>query len=421
VRISVREVSLVLLFMLAVGQGCSSDRRGLGLKPNAAGAGGRGGGGAGGLAGKGGAITKPDVAGSSGVDPDKHVEPPGRSVYTVVHGVVDAGLTAWCFARVRDGERELVGEPVPPDGLPYGASMSFEVLPFVDSEQDGVVPFVIAGELELIEGLDCEQAVARAEAEMRAWTPPNAVGGAGGMGGEAGLGGAAGAAGEGSTPELGGAGGAAGESAEPPPSFEPAALRVGELPGLAPGTLAKGLHVLEVADGCFGSPVYTHRFEQFACGFEYTPARGSLSAEVAVLARATVFDKLSLQAFHASRGSARLGMRSTPLLSEGGTPVTLVDNFTIGALRPRTPRSDLPTASWGVNVPSWAVEGTVDGTAYAADLWLDIRERAGIDELETGRGYTLIAIGPAVDIESDGFWNDFKFALVDNEPERSTP
>jgi hypothetical protein len=410
----------VLVFTLAVGQGCSSDRRGLALKPNAAGAGGwgGGGGGAGGLAGKGGAITKPDVAGSSGVDPDKHVEPPGRSVYTVVHGVVDAGLTAWCFARVRDGERELVGEPVPPGGLPYGASMSFEDLPAVDAEQDGVVPFVITGELELIEGLDCKQAVARAEAEMRAWTPPNAVGGAGGMGGEAGLGGAAG---EGSSAELGGAGGAAGEAAEPPLSFEPAALRVGELPGLAPGTLAAGLHVLEVADGCFGSPVYTHRFEQFACGFEYTPAHGSLSAEVAVLARATVFDKLSLQAFHASRGSARLGMRSTPLLSENGSPVTLVDNFTIGALRPRTPRADLPASSWGVNVRTWAVEGTLDGTPYVSDPWHDIRDRAGIDELESGRGYTLIAIGPSVDIESDGFWNDFRFALVDNEPVTFTP
>jgi hypothetical protein len=418
----VRKLGLALLFALAVGQGCGSDRRGLALNPNAAGAGGRGGaGGAGGLAGKGGAITKPDTAGSSSVDPDKHVETPGRSVYTVVHGVVDAELTAWCFARVRDGKRELVGDPLPQGGLPYGASMSFEELPEVDSEEDGVVPFVITGQLELIDGLDCKDAVARAEAEMRAWTPPNAVDGAGGEAGLGGAAGAAGAAGEGSATGLGGAGGAAGESAEPPLSLEPATLRVGELPGLPPGTLAEGLHVLEVADGCFGSPVYTHRLEQFACGFEYTPERGSLSAEVAVLARATVFDKLSLQAFHASRGSTRLGVRSMPLLAEGGSSVTLVDNFTIGALRPRTPRADLPPSAWGVDVRTWSVEGTLDGMPYVSDLWLDIRDRAHLDALESGRGYTLIAVGPAIEIESDGFWNDFRFALVDNEPVVTTP
>jgi hypothetical protein len=370
-------------------------------------------GGAGGLSGKGGAITKPIEAGNTGVDPGKHVDTPGRSVFTVVHGVVDAGPTAWCFAREHAGERELVGDPVPPGGLPYGASLTFEELPGIDSEEDGVVPFLITGDLALIDGLDCADAVARAEAEMRAWTPPNAVGGSGGTGGEAGQGGAAG---EGGAAGIGGAGGAAGEPDEPPVSFEPAALRVGELPGLTAGTLAKGLSVLEVADGCFGSPVFTHRLEEFACGFEYTPEHGSLSAEVVVLARQTAFDKLAMQALQASRGTSRMGVRSVPLIQEDGAPSTIVDNFTLGALRPREPHVALAAVLWGANELTWTVEGTRDGAAYASEGWPTIRKRANIDELEDGRGYTLIAIGPSIDIEGDGFWNEFAFALVDNDP-----
>jgi hypothetical protein len=166
--------------------------------------------------------------------------------------------------------------------------------------------------------------------------------------------------------------------------------------------------------------VFTHRLEQFACGAEYTPERGSLSAEVVVLARSTVSDKLAMQAFHASRGSTRLGVRSIPL-DESTSPVTVVDNFTVGAIRPREPRSDLPPSSWGANFLTWAVEGTMDGVAYVSELWPSIRRRAGIEELEYGRGYTLVAIGPSIEIETDGFWNEFAFALIDNDPPVTPP
>ena len=83
---------------LAVAPSCKSNHSALAYRAHA------GMGGMGGMGdGRAGAITKPGVAGDPGVHPGKHVDEPGRSVLTVVHGIVDAGQTLWCFARVRAG------------------------------------------------------------------------------------------------------------------------------------------------------------------------------------------------------------------------------------------------------------------------------------------------------------------------------
>lgn len=194
---------------------------------------------------------------------------------------------------------------------------------------------------------------------------------------------------------------------------EPPALRVGALPGLPAGTLAAGYSVLEVADGCFGARAFMDPNETDACGADYTPERGSLSAEVVELARATSPDKLALQGLHASRGSSELGLHTE---STGGDLITLVDNLPEGALRPRDPRVDLNAASWGVNYAAWSLGATLNGVTYASEPWAVVRRRAGIDTFEDGRGYTLIAIGPSVDLQASGFWHDFAFTAVDNDP-----
>src|SRR5689334_18399977 len=85
---------------LASAPGCSSDHSALAVKPRTAGMGGAGGMAGAGGKGQGGAITKPDTAGKASVDPDEHVDTPGRAVYTIVNGVVDAPSVVWCFARL---------------------------------------------------------------------------------------------------------------------------------------------------------------------------------------------------------------------------------------------------------------------------------------------------------------------------------
>jgi hypothetical protein len=424
---------LVLAFALASAPSCGSERPSLGLRSHAGGAGGQAGAPAQGGGGRGGALTRPPTAGTAGVAVNKHVEPPGRSVFTVVHGIVDADATAWCFGRVRDGVTTLVGSPVPPGGLTYGQSLSLESIDGIDSAGDGVAPFVIAGDLTEIDGLDCVAAVARAEAVMQADRGATGAGGTGGQGGAAGeaaaeggaggeVAGAAGAraradagagnaeGGQGPAPTAGQGG--EGGAAEP----KPPSLRVGALPGLPAGTLAQGYSMLEVADGCLGARAFTSPSDQDACGVEYTPEQGSLSAEIVVLGRATMPNALALQGLNASHASGDLGLRTEPGPVDDGLAVTIVDDLAEGVLLPRDPRSDLPSSSWGVNLATWSLAGTVNGVTYATELWAGIRRHSGITQFEDGRGYTLIAIGPSIDLEVEGFWHPFAFTAVDNDP-----
>ncbi|HTQ07018.1 MAG TPA: hypothetical protein VMI54_24340 [Polyangiaceae bacterium] len=402
---------------LLVGAGCSNDHAVLELRDHPGGMGGMAGlAGAGGAGGNGGVLTRPPVAGSGGINPDKMVEPPGRSVFTVVHGVVDADMTAWCFARVRNGATTLVGSPVPAGGLAYGQSLAFETLPGIDATSDGVVPYVIAGDLSELAGLDCVKAVALAEQVMGADT---GEGGAAGQAGAAGASGQAGAAGVAPTAEGGAPGdaGAAGADVQAEKAAAlPPSLRVGALPGLPAGTLAAGYSMIEVAAGCLGAKEFDDEHEYVACGDDYTPEHGSLTAEIAMLSRETADGMLSIQALHASHGSGDMGVSSVPSAVDGGIGITIVDNFAEGALRPRDPRTMLPVESWGANGDTWTVNANVSSVPYASEAWSTIRDRAGIAELDNAHAYTLVAIGPGLTIADQGFWNPFAFALVDNDP-----
>ncbi len=414
-------LSFGLVGGLSLAPSCSNNHAVLEQRDQPAAMGGMGGlAGAGGMSGSGGALVRPPAAGAPAVNPSKMTEPPGRSVFTLVHGIVDADLTAFCFARVRDGETTLVGSPVPPGGLAYGQSLSFETLPGVRSETDGVVPYVITGELSAIDGLDCAKAVALARSVTAAETDEGGAAGQGGARGEGGANALAGAGGresEGGTPGEGGAPGGAGANIRAEAAAAaPPALRVGALPGVPAGTLAAGYSMLEVAAGCLGAKAFTAAREAAACGDDYTPERGSLTAEVALLSRATSEGMLSMQALHASHASGDLGVRSVPGSRDGGGAITIVDRFGEGALRPRDPRTMLPVQSWGANADTWSVNASVNSVDYASEPWSVIRERAGIDELENGRGYTLVAIGPSATLDATGFWHRFTFALVDNDP-----
>jgi hypothetical protein len=415
---------------LVAAPSCSADRPSLALRSHA-GAGGQAGlGGQGGAGGHGGVLSRPQVAGAGGLMPSMHIEPPGRSVFTLVHGIVDADATVFCFGRVSNGVTTLVGSPVPQGGLAYGGTLSFETIDGIDSTQDGVAPFVISGDLSQIDGLDCVDAVARAQAVMQADRGPTGAGGTsaqeqGGAAGETLAAGAAGAheggasgapevagtSASGTAPATGGEGGEAGAPAAKPP-----ALRVGALPGLPVGSLAAGYSMLEVADGCLGARAFTGPNSRDACGADYTPEHGSLSAEVVILARETADGFLALQALHASRASGDLGISTVPGASDDGQTLSLVDDMPEGALRPSDPRDDLPSTLWGVNNVSWSIAATVNGVTYATEIWPGVRRIAGITKFVDGRGYTLIAIGPDVELQSPGFWHNFAFTAVDNDP-----
>jgi hypothetical protein len=443
-----RPFAVALLAALLGVVSCGSDKRDLARRPGVAGSSGTagsagtGGAGSGGVAGSGGSS-----AGTGGTGGQKIVEPRGRSVTTLVHGIVDAERVAWCFA---DADDEFFGEPEPRSGLRYGEALHFEELDGVDLEDDDVSLYALTGELALVSELDCEDAVQRAREEMAA-----AGGGTGGGSGSGGAGGAAGetAAGAGGL-EAGGAGGAAagepgsggnadsaaggqtsgGEAGETGAAGDGAAgeagaggsgevplpapprLRVARIAAFPAGSLRDGYSLLMVAAGCIGGPAFADDLEEDVCGPGYDPRQGNVTAELVVLSRRTLSGALSLQALHASRASGDRGVHVVPPPEKVLPTISIADGLQEGTLRPREPRTDLGPVSYGTETDDWSLRVNETSTPLFEEHWPDLLERSGLESLEAGRGYTVILIGPSAGLRARKWWNGSALTLVDNDP-----
>ncbi|HEX6764665.1 MAG TPA: hypothetical protein VF103_04290 [Polyangiaceae bacterium] len=391
-----RFISASALLLFGVASACGKDYDGLALKEHASGGSpARGGSGnSGGSSGSGGhaqgGTTSTGGIATSGTG-GRIVEPPGRSVTTFFHGIVDAERITFCLARHGDGEPELTGRPRPTGGLAYGTSLALEL----DFGEDAVLPYVIAGELDLVQGLDCEAAIAKANDEMRAVARAElGAGGASGAGGEAG----------------GGGEGGQGEPVAP-------RLRVIALPEVPAGTLSAGYSMLYAAVGCIGGPAFTSEVEEDACGEGYSPTKPTASAVLVQLSRKVAFDKLSLQALHASLAMPTLTVFSTPPDTAVRASVMVTFDLARGVIAPRSPTTELSVDDYGVTIPEWKAEAVRDSSTYASELWVDVLERAGLDALEPTHGYTLVVVGPRGQLGTAGFWNQPAIGVVDNNPE----
>ncbi len=396
-KLSTNFVTLGVLFAsFALASACGKDHSGLARTdgPRGGAAGSTSSGGTGGTSGSGRGGS--GQAGSAmGGTAGKYVEPPGRSVTTFFHGIVDAERVTFCFAGHGDGDPELVGDPIPAGGLAFAQSIALESIRRIDLEAEAVLPYVIAGDLELIDGMSCDEAVAAAEAEMRAVGALSL-----GAGGESGAGGEAG-------------GGGAGGASEPP---TPPRLRVSTLPEIPAGALAEGYSSLYVALGCLGGPAFAHPLEEEACGDGYAPDAPNASAVLVTLSRTTAFGKLALQALHASLASRTITVSSAPPDIAVETSVPIVYDLRRGALLPRQPSTQLSITDYRLTLPGWKVQTSDQGTVEGSEPWPDVLERAGIDAFEAGRGYTLVVVGPRGNLTTSGFWNPPAIGVVDNDP-----
>jgi hypothetical protein len=430
-----RRFTEIALAALALAPACSTDHSGLARRPpsNEAGQAGV----AGSLGGSAGSAGKGGSGGTGGTGGTKVVEPPGRAVVTFLHGVVDAPRVLFCFAR--DGEQgpRFVGSPAPEGGLEYGESIWFESLSGVPVTEPTRV-FVIAGELALVEGSDCAEAVERARDEMAvvglepAFANLGGAGGAAGEGGGSAEGGAsfagAGAGGEGAAIGAGGAGGAdsggesgatsgvAGEAgaggAAPLP--DPPRLRVAELPSLPAGALDDGYSLLYASHGCLGGPAFSHELEREACGESYTPRNPTASAELVTLSRKVDFLHLSLQALHASQALGTLDLRTLPPESSSDFAQSIGSSMTRGSLQPKNPRADLRSQDYAIE-DGGGLTLLSAGVVIWEGPWEDVIEMSGVTPVN-GRVYTLVVMGPAVGDDPASFWNPTALSLVDNDP-----
>jgi len=142
---------------------------------------------------------------------------------------------------------------------------------------DTLQPIIIAGQLDLITGLGCEDAVARAQDEEAASINANAhasdVGQAGTDDGGASSGGSGNPAGGISS------GGSAGGGAA---TASPRAYACVICPQIPAGTLSAGRSILYVATGCMGGATYDATNSSEYCGDGYTGATPTLSGRARV-------------------------------------------------------------------------------------------------------------------------------------------
>jgi hypothetical protein len=369
-----------------------------------------------------------EVGGTGGRAPD---EPPGSDVLSLIHGIVDAPRVRLCFRAGSGRDARLVETPTSASALEFGQRLVLHELDGVDFASEDVQPLAITGELELVEDLDCAEALDRARFEQAVAPPPdNASGGASGNGGAGGSGGAlveggsenlgleaqfdSHEVGSGGVGGVGGAGGAAGAE---PPLPDPPRLRVGELPTVPAGTLATGRSFLLVLNGCIGGPAFGGRFADDACGPGYTPERPTLSAVLVPMSRRSRFDALGLQVVHASRATGAVGIRSIQEDADIGASFTITDGLELGVIAPRVARTELSRIGWGAGLPDWRVEVYQGSATLFGQDWSEVLERGGLDSVEDGMNYVLVLVGPRFDLRMQGFWNPPQVTIAASNPE----
>jgi hypothetical protein len=84
---------------------------------------------------------------------------------------------------------------------------------------------------------------------------------------------------------------------------------------------------------------------------------------------------------------------------------------------PRVPAFDFSSSDYGANTQLFHLElsgGSLGRSSF--ETWADVRERAGIDELENGKSYALVVVGPTPGLRAEDHWNAPAIALVPTDP-----
>ena len=403
------DLGLCALMFLGSFAACVTNHEALEKKPDVGG-GGAGRGGASGVSGSHGQLggSGGDAASSGGHADD---EPPGTSLLTIVNGVVDAPRVALCLAKV-DTDANVVpfGDPLTEAPLDYAHSVVLHDVAGADLAEDTLQPFVIAGELELIAGMDCAAAIELAQNEEAA-TVAQAVSVA-----QAG----AGAGGDGSTGDGGAsgesAGGSAGAAGAGPVAVR-SRLRARGLPAISAGTLTQGRSLALVANGCMGGATYSDANAVSYCGDGYSERTPSLSAVLVSLSRQHSFDHVGLQVVHASLANSEIQVRVKPPFPSQESGFSIAGQLTQGQVAPR-PASVVNTAFDLGSDRSYRVEVSAGGEALFSESWATVLENGGLTALANATTYALVLSGPRGDLKAvSDLWNAPALTVIAVDPQ----
>jgi hypothetical protein len=381
--------------------GCVTDHDALEKKPDA-------GSGAGGAFASAGADAQPGGAGSTGATEGGYAdeEPPGTSKLTIINGLVDAPSVLLCWAKVDDaGGVTPFGSPLGGAPLVYGQSLVVSTVAGADVATDALQPFAIAGDLDLLSGLDCEAAIARAQDEELSAADANARAMNGGSG-EAGAADSAGAA---------GTAGAAGSAAAVVPEVA-ARLRARGLPALPAGTLSAGFSLLYVSTGCMGGATYSAKNAAEYCGAGYAEELPTASAVLVSLERQTQAGVTGLEFVHASLASPAVAVSSQPPSLQPGASVAIVNAVALGQVAPRPPLLSNAASAYGI-AKSYTVQVSAQGSALASYDWPTALQNGGLTKLSDGSTFALVLLGPRADhVQATSLWNPSSLTVIPVDP-----
>lgn len=360
----------------------------------------------------------------------------GDGSLTLLHGVIDAELLAFCISvsTADDEDARVSVEPLPADGLTFGQALVVPMEGFIDPERSDVRVVAIAtgrgGSVA-----SCSEVLAEfghtvpsgARAVEVPHLVPSLLGGASDAGtpppADAGVAPVAVVdagvldAGPSSADTGADAGSDAGsqDAGGFDAGFELPAVRTGELPRFLPGTFENRSYLV-VAGGCLGAPGLAHERESEICGPSFSRNRSSFNGIVAPLSRTTEFGQLGLQFLHASDGFGELNLRSNPGETEG-TYLTVASSVVLGQIAPYSARRSVTVEGLGepldevlLELSSGSSSSTLGQQPWPAAL---APNRLA---LENGRAYTLVLIGPSVTAGSGAFWNAPMLTVVENDP-----
>jgi len=346
----------------------------------------------------------PDAAGDAAKD--AFVEPVGKSVLTIVHGVVDAPRIALCFAKVENGiPAAPIGAPLPAAGLTWGQPMVLDAIAGFDWGVDDIQPIVVTGDFSLLSGKSCTEALALAESFADAGT----------SGGEGGADAAVADAGVDDASLDGGDAAPMDAATELPP---PPPVRALELPALPAGTLSGGYSYLLVPAGCIGGPGFTDPYDIFVCGQSYTPSTPTLTPVLVQLSRVSEPASLGLQFVNAALASDPIDLSSTAPEGSSLPDVTIVYDVVFGAVAPRPPLFGYSKSAFGSPFGSAVIEvNSLNSSApFFTSTWADALSVGGLADVSDGRTYAAILVGPRPNNMELNWWNGPRVVLVATDP-----
>lgn len=379
---------------LALPWACSSDKSVLEKKPSTGGTGGT-------AQGDASSEDAPADAPADGITdspPDVFVEPTGKTVLTLMHGVVDAPRIAFCFSKVEDGVPGVaLGSPLPAGGLTWGQALVVQSLSGFDWASDDLLPIVVAGDFTKLAGKTCPEIIALGASLAEAGSASDASLDAG----DASLDASPDAQPSDAASEL------------PPPPI----ARSLELPALPAGTLAGGYSTLLVASGCIGGPGYTDDYETYLCGEGYTPSSPTLIPVLVRLSRVTEPGKLGLQFVNAARAADPIDLVSTAPEGSSFSDVNIVFDAVFGSVGPKPPLFRTK-AAFGSPLSAAIVEvNALNASApFYTESWGDALAAGGLTDVSEGSTYAFVLIGPRPSVAGMKWWNGPRLVLLPTEP-----